>query len=140
MNASPDFLPPILDLSGSWDDILALLYSLFSRDFKSGAVFHRGRRVIYDGRILADGRAMEEGFWHAVSRGDLRTGERLIDFRRAERLPWAKPLMESQERPEIIVFLHREGQRDKGVRIYIWLHGYDYVLILQTRKKAYHWV
>ena len=140
MNSAPDFLPPILELSGSWDEILRKLYFVFVRDFKSNLVKHRSLIVLYDQRIFPDGEWKEEGFWHVVSRKDPKTGDRLIDYRRAERLPWARPLMESSERPEIKVFDYIEGPKDKGIRRYIWLEGYDYALILQRKKKAFYWV
>jgi hypothetical protein len=140
VNIRPDFLPPILGLGGSWEEILERLYSVFARDFKSGTVKHRDLEVLYDKRILTDSKGKEEGFWHVVSRFDPKTGDRLIDYRRAERLPWARPLIESIERPEIKVFDYIEGSKDKGVRRYIWLEKYDYILILQRKKKIFYWV
>lgn len=140
MNSAPDFLPPILELSGSWDEILRKLYFVFVRDFKSNQVKHRSLIVLYDQRIPPDGEGKEEGFWHVVSRYDTKLGHRLIDYRRAERLPWARPLMESPERSEIKVFDYVEGPKDKGIRRYIWLDEYDYVLILQRKKKAFYWI
>jgi len=101
MTKIPDFLPPILDLRGTWEEILDRLYAVFCRDFKKGAVYHNGMRIIYNGRVLLDGHDKEEGFWHVVSKEDRVSGERLIDYRRAERLPWARPTMESPERSEI---------------------------------------
>lgn len=41
--------------------------------------------------MLPDGHDKEEGFWHAVSRKDRDSGERLPAYRRAEHLPWARP-------------------------------------------------
>jgi len=140
VRSEPDFLPPILNLSGSWREILDRLYSVFIRDFKSGTVIHRGCEVLFDKRILADGDGKEEGWGHVVSRHDPKTEDRLIDYRRAERLPWARPLMESSDRPEIKVFDYIEGPKDKGLRRYIWLEGYDYALIFQRKKKAFYWV
>lgn len=140
MTKIPDFLPPILDLRGTWEEILERLYAVFCRDFKKSAVHHRGMRIIYDGRVLPDGHDKEEGFWHVVSRKDRDSGERLPDYRRAERLPWARPTMESPERSEIKVFDYDHGTKDIGVRRYIWLAEYDYVLILQKKKKALFWV
>jgi hypothetical protein len=136
----PDFLPPILDLRGTWEEILERLYAAFCRDFKKGTVHHRGMRIIYNNRVLPDGCNKEEGFWHVVSKEDRRSGERLIDYRRAERLPWARPTMESPERSEIKVFDYDNGTKDIGVRRYIWLAEYDYVLILQRKKKALFWI
>jgi hypothetical protein len=85
----PDFLPDLLSLGGTWEEILSRLYSVFSRDFKSGKVIHRGFIVLYDGRILPDGQGKEEGFWHVVSKLDSTSRQREIDYRRAERLPWS---------------------------------------------------
>ena len=97
-------------------------------------------RIIYDSRVLPDGHDKEEGFWHVVSRKDRDSGERLPDYRRAERLLWARPTIESPERSEIKVFDYDHGTKDIGVRRYIWLAEYDYVLIFQKKKKTLFWV
>jgi len=136
----PDFLPDLLSLEGTWEEILNRLYSVFSRDFKRGKVIHRGFIVLYDGRILPDGQGKEEGFWHVVSKLDSTSRQREIDYRRAERLPWSRPLMESPPRSEILVFDHSEGPKDKGQRRYIWLEQFGYVLILQKKKRTFFWV
>ena len=140
MEDGPSFLPPLLDLDGDWDAILSRLYGVFVKDFKESNTYHCGIKVIYNGTIRPDGFGKEEGFWHAVSRTDDNTGDRLIDYPRAKRLPWAKPLMESPDRPEIKVWQYQEGTTDKGLRTYIWLEKYDYVLILQRKKKVFYWV
>jgi hypothetical protein len=137
---TPSFLPPILDLDGEWGSILERLYSVFEKDFKKSQVYHRGLRVLYNDRIKADGLGKEEGFWHIISRVDNNSGERLVDYPRAKRLPWAKPLMESSERVEIKVWQYMEGTADKGLRTYIWLENYNYALILQRRKNVLYWI
>src|SRR5574337_402263 len=101
MPDSPSFLPQMLNLDGEWTATLERLYAVFSRDFKETKTHHKGLRVIYNGLIRPDGQGKEEGFWHVVSRDNKSTGERLPDYPRAKRLPWAKPMMESPERPEI---------------------------------------
>jgi len=140
MSDTPAFLPPLLYLDGEWDEILSRLYGIFERDFKKSQTYHRGIKVIYNGTIKADGMGKEEGFWHVVSRLDNNTGDRLIDYPRAKRLPWAKPLMESAERPEIRIWQYREGTADMGVRTYIWLEDYNYALILQRKRNVFYWV
>lgn len=140
MSDTPPFLPPMLNLDGEWDIVLSRLYAIFIKDFKESQTYHRGIKVIYNGTIKADGLDKEEGFWHVVSKFDDDSGERLIDYPRAKRLPWAKPLMESSERPEIKVFQYREGTTDKGLRTYIWLEDYEYALILQRKRKVFYWV
>jgi len=140
MNGSGDFLPPLLDLDGDWDEILARLYAVFVRDFKERQALHRGKKVIYNGRINADGFGKEEGFWHVVTKDYDNDSGRLIDYPRAKRLPWARPLMESSERPEIKVWQYKEGTSDKGVRTYVWAEEHDYALILQKKKNCFYWV
>lgn len=138
---TPSFLPPVLNLDGEWRDVLDRLYSIFSRDFKESQTYHKGVKVIYNNTIKADGLGKEEGFWHVVSKDSKDSGERIIDYPRAKRLPWAKPLMEkSHGRPGVKVWEYREGTSDKGIRTYIWLEDYDYALILQRKKKVYYWI
>jgi hypothetical protein len=143
MNDMPAFLPPKLELSGSWESMLGLLYSVFEADFKHHQTNHQGLRVFFDRRILPDGHGKEEGFWHVISKQNDTQGERRVDFRRAERLPWGRPLMEADGRPEILVFDYNEGPKDKNIRRYIWLREdghYGYALILQRKKQRYFWV
>jgi hypothetical protein len=140
MSDSPSFLPPILNLDGEWPAILDRLYAVFVRDFKETRTQHKGLRVIYNGAVMPDGLGKEEGFWHVVGRKDKDTGERLLDYPRAKRLPWAKPVMESPERPEIKVWQYKEGPSDSGIRTYLWLEKYDYLLILHKKKNVYYWV
>ena len=141
MNCLPNFLPPLLGLSGVWEQALKALYAVFVNDFKANPPRHCGLRINYDTRVLPDGHGKEEGFWHVISKQDYSTtGERLIDFRRAERLPWARPLMESDRRVELKVFDYNHGPRDKGIRRYIWLEGFNYVLILQRKKNRFFWI
>jgi len=140
MAAYPEFMPPILNLNGTWEEILELLYNVFKSDFIDSTPYHDNIPVSVNTTIKPDGRGKEEGFWHVISKNDSHSQARLIDYRRAERLPWARPMMESPPRKEILVYDYYEGTKDKGVRRYIWLKDYDYVIILQRKKKAYFWV
>ena len=136
----PNFLPEILKLKGSWDEIIKLLYSIFEKDFKITKTRHCGLNIIYDSRILKDGDGKEEGFWHVISKFDSQTNERLIDYRRAERLPWAKPIMESEKCEELIIFDYDHGNARKGIRRYIWLKNHDYVIVLRNKVKFFFWI
>lgn len=141
LSNQPDFLPAILDLDDrSWDEILDLLYSVFSQDFKSERPIHFGLKVIFDERILDDGSGKEEGFWHVVSKTHHQSGDRLIDYRRAERLPWAKPMMESGSHPDLLIFDYDHGAKDKGIRRYVWLKDFNYVLVLKSKNRVFFWV
>ncbi len=135
----PTFLPPILCVDGERDKVISMLYDVFKKDFKDADVYHKNIKVVYNNKIELDGEGKEEGFWHVITKDD-KTGDRLIDNRRAERLHWAKPLMETEESDEIKIWEYTEGTKDKGTRTYIWLENYRYVVILQNKKASYYWV
>ncbi|WP_129628743.1 hypothetical protein [Candidatus Oscillochloris fontis] len=128
----PDWLPPMLDLSGDWNDILHQLYTVFTRDFKTGSLFLAGEPIWHDRRILP-GEAYEESFWHLVTRKDNKSGDRLPDFRRAERLPWCAPILRNINDPAIKFWHYREG--NQRLRMYAWLEAGDYVVILEHKPK-----
>jgi hypothetical protein len=136
----PSLLPQLLSRKGSWKKILNTLYRVFERDFKQHTTKHESFPVDFTRKILPDGEGKEEGFWHVVSKYNKTSGDRLIDFDRAKRLPWARPMMENPAISEIKVFDYDHGYKDKGVRRYIWLEDFDYVLVLKKYKKKYIWI
>jgi len=126
----PDWLPPMLDLTGDWDDCLEQLYAVFARDFKSGTLRFAGTPVWHD-RTLVDG--YEACFWHLVTRDDKRAGERHPDLLRAERLPWCAAILTHAHHPAVTFWRYREG--DGRVRSYAWLESGDYVVVLEAKQK-----
>ena len=82
MSKDPQWLPPMLALSGTWDKIVSELYGIFEKDFKQGKPKFQHYMIWWDQRILS-GQRFEEGFWHLISRDDKDSGERIPDFRRA---------------------------------------------------------
>ena len=91
----PDFLPPMITLDGSYEEIIERLYALFRKDFIENRAKHLGRNVSFNGVINEFSQGKVEGFWHVITREDSNKINRLIDYRRAERLPWSKLLMEN---------------------------------------------
>ena len=126
MSCLPHFLPAILDLNGTWEAILSKLYNIFKKDFVDTKVYFSNLRVIFDTRKLDNSK--EEGFWHLITKED-RTLGRLPDYKRAKRLPWAKPTIENHDELEVKVWDYLEG--NGRVRIYLWLENYDYAIILE---------
>jgi hypothetical protein len=140
MNGQPDFLPPIVNLDGLYEEIIERLYQIFRKDFIEERAKHLGRNVTFNGIIDEFSQGKVEGFWHVITRDDATKSNRLIDYRRAERLPWAKPLMENPSRDEIKFFVFNEGSARKGIRHYIWFEEGHYVIILKKRKYDYYWI
>lgn len=129
MYSLPLFLPPILNLDGSWEEVLDKLYSIFKKDFIESKVFYQNLKLIYDKRKLVGNK--EEVFWHLITKENRKEG-RIPDYDRAKRLPWAKPTIENHNKPEVKVWDYLEG--NGRVRIYLWLENYNYAVILERNK------
>jgi hypothetical protein len=140
INPQPDFLPPIINLDGTYEEIVNRLYEVFRKDFMENRARHLGCDVTFNGVIDGFSQGKVEGFWHVITRDDATKSNRLIDYRRAERLPWAKPLIESPYRDEIKFFFYDEGSERKGIRHYIWFEQGHYAVVLKKRKYDYYWI
>ncbi len=76
---------------------------------------------------IEDGK--EKIFWHLTTRKEKKTGERLPDLRRSERLPWVRPMLDQPERPEVLAWDYEEGDGD--INTYVWLGKYDFLILLK---------
>ena len=127
----PAWLPHIVKVDGRWEHVLPMLYSIFTGDFIKVQRTFEGREVHWDERKL-DGK-YEEGFWHLITKTDHSSGERLPDFRRAERLPWCGPTISNSTDNAVKVWDYREG--NGKILTYLWLELWDYVVILEKKKQ-----
>jgi len=123
----PAWLPDIVSVEGTWEDVLSRLYVIFERDIKNGKPRLNGCLVWHD-RRREDGDKYEEGFWHLIQRENRVMAERQFDPRRAERLPWCKPTIENTGDSAVLMWDFEESGGQ--VNTYIWLVHYDYVIIL----------
>lgn len=128
-------LPPKLELDGSYERLIELLYSVFEHDFIIYRTTFHGLPVVVDNRKIDSN--MEEGFWHVVTRGK---ESRLLDYKRAKRLPWLKPLIESEPDPDILRWEEDDLDRRRGTMIhshFIWYEKGDYLIILKEKPGRY---
>ncbi|MDI6766155.1 MAG: hypothetical protein QME52_04955 [Bacteroidota bacterium] len=127
--AIPIWLPELFPVEPWTNNTYDLLYEVFKKDFVESRPILFGKEIWYFPEI-------ENGklkiFWHLTSREDQTTRERLPDFRRSERLPWARPIIEHYTDHEILIWNYEEGDGD--IHTYIWLRNYDYLLILKKYK------
>lgn len=130
MTGQPTWLPPIININGEFDQVTERLYSVFRVGIKEARLTLRGLPVWWDRRIV-QGSQYEEAFWHLITRKDLGTEERLLDPRRAERLPWCGPIISNATDGALKTWDYREGR--EVVRTYVWLEHCDYVVILEKR-------
>lgn len=125
--ALPAWLPAMHPMSPWSEDVMEALYSIFCRDFVHNAVSYSGHRVWF---FPETERGKELIFWHLVEREDPPgSGNRLPDFRRAERLPWARPMLDHIADPEVKAWDYEEGKGD--IRTYVWLEDLDYVVVMK---------
>jgi len=114
----PDWLPEIVSVSGEWKEVLVKLYKIFDLDFRQTGCWFEGCPIWWDQRRL-DNSPYEEGFWHLITKFDYSQQERLVDPRRAERLPWCKPTIMNCSAPEVKAWDYKEATHK--IRTYLWL-------------------
>ena len=138
MSTTARWLPPIIDNSeyADWDKFLEEVYRIFKRDFLEGdTLSYRSAPVIINSELE---RGKEKTFWHLTHRTEKgkRWGRRKIrDVRRAERLPWIRPIITNHADKDILDFDYFEGQ---GIlRTYLWLRNWDFVVILESLNGCY---
>lgn len=124
---APAWLPPMFVMSPWSDEVMERLYAVFRSDFVANPVTYQGCRVWFFPEME---RGKELIFWHLVEREDPpRSGNRLPDFRRAERLPWARPLLQNHTDQAVLAWDFEEAASD--VRTYVWLKDLDYVVVMK---------
>jgi hypothetical protein len=121
----------MVSVNGEPGKVFAMLYGIFCGDFRATPRQFINLPVWWDRRIVDP--PYEEGFWHLITRKDYGTGDRLLDFRRAERLPWCGPAISNCADGCIKVWDYEED--DRRIRTYIWLEPHDYVVILEKQTK-----
>ena len=131
-----DGLPPKLELDGAYDRLIRRLYAVFRKDFIESRPVFRGLPVVFDDRRIDSDYA--EGFWHLITRKD--GGDRLLDYKRAKRLPWLRPLIELGPDPDILLWEEDELDRRRGQmrrKHFIWYENGSYLIILKEIPGRY---
>lgn len=132
LDKPPIWLPEMVSVNGEWKRVLKILYGIFEQDFIRNRVQFQDMPVWWDRRRLGSD-LYEEGFWHLITKDDEYSGDRLLDPRRAERLPWCRPTLIHCEDAEVKVWDYRES--NGKIKTYVWLENWDYVIILQKRQQ-----
>ena len=129
--STPCWLPEMLNVNGEPDKVFAMLYGIFDADLRCGDRRFQTMPVWFDRRVIDP--PYEEGFWHLITRKNYGTGDRLLEFRRAERLPWCGPIITNCGDACVKVWDYEED--DGRIRTYLWLEPFDYVVILEKKEK-----
>lgn len=131
-----------LDLSPfpSESDAFDHLYGFFQRDFVNQRTCLT--ETIYvdpNGQGMKNGR--EEVFWHITTRDQIkrvRQGNRIVPIKtrpldpdRASRIAWVRPMLLNYAHADIKLFYRKETKGKKPIRLYLWAHQHDFVVIVQ---------
>ncbi len=130
MSIRPLWLPGLVSINGDPKEVFQRLYDVFYQDFHVDGCRFCGLSVNWD-RRREPGDLYEEGFWHLITKFDSQQAVRLMDPRRAERLPWCRPVILHHADPVVKVWEYKQG---KHRRTYVWLEQEDYVVVLQRRR------
>ena len=125
-----EWLPELVlfnDYGGNWERYLTAIYDYFCVDFVDNKPSFQGVRLSLKRHPVINGK--EATFWHMISEGD-KEDERIPDFRRCERIRWAKPIIEKGSEPVKIWREVRNGE----TRIHLWLEAASYLVVLSERK------
>lgn len=129
MNELPHWLPQMVSVDGNFSEVVGRLYNIFHRDFVEGHPKLTDMDVWHDRRVKP-GQTYEEGFWHLIERDHDKEAKRTFDPRRAERLSWCAPTLNNSGKPQV---KHWSCDENGKLTCYVWLEGYDYVVILEKR-------
>jgi hypothetical protein len=110
---------------------MTITYRVFARDFIDAQRYFDNLEIVWDTRKL-DG-LHDEGFWHLITKTDKITHDRIPDYRRSERLPWCGPTISHFSDPIVKCWNYKKGSR--RIRTYLWLEAWDYVIILEKKRK-----
>lgn len=128
---NPDWLPPKIILNGATtQDDYSTLYAVFTRDLLNSTLSIDGYDVFLDMSKDEYLTNYERSFTHMVTR---RNGSniRVIDYKRAEKLPWVRPVIDNYQAVEVTSFWFDHPTEEV---LYLWLRDYDFVVILKWLK------
>lgn len=130
MNGAPNWLPPLIQVSPWNEAVVEQLYAVFRRDFVRSQPQYMGQVVWF---FPEKERGRELLFWHLTEREDPPgSGNRFADFRRCERLCWARAVLDHCDDPAVKAWDYEEGNGD--VHTYLWLETLDYVVVMKRYR------
>jgi hypothetical protein len=128
-------LPEIIEMNAynhNFNNYYNAIYNVFVRDFVIQKPIYRGTRLGLKKHPIIDSK--EYTFYHMTHSGDIEN-ERIPDFRRMERIPWPKPIIDNSIDQDLRVWENvRRGTGGTKTRILIWHVSEDYLVVLDKRQ------
>lgn len=121
------------------------LFKIFKKDFIDTKTYFMAYPVIVS-RPRKD-EIYPEVFWHIISQQSQKRSKsnntRLIDYKRAKRICWIKPIIQQYKDEQITCWRSKEFDRNTGKEIYkyyFWYKEGNYIVILnciETKSKIF---
>ena len=139
-------LTPILDLSGQSEPaVFEVLYPYFCRDFVNQDTY-LASTIYVNPNSQGVQRGKEGVFWHITTREKkipVKQGKkvvtikkRLFDVDRSCRIEWVRLMLIHHNHSDIKLFYRKESKGKKPIRLYLWAHKHDFVVIMQKLGKS----
>ncbi|MCH5522382.1 RlfB protein [Pseudomonas syringae] len=127
------------------NEFFDVLYKYFHRDFVANKAY-LNQTISIDPQSYKKEGNKEASFWHLTTRTVtntikvdnhyVETSNREPDYKRSERIEWIKEIITNHDHEEIKLFYHMETNSKKNIRLYLWAHRFDFVVILQKLGKS----
>ena len=128
----PDWLDPKLDLRGTLSENYDQLYDIFCRTLLDlSGVIVDGKTVHVDTNKDKVSPAYDCSFIHFISHG-INDDVRAIDFERAPKLHWIRPILEHYLDVGVRSFWYT---RYDGDALHLWLHEHDFLIVLKEDRR-----
>lgn len=136
-----------LDLSKvEASSIFDFLYSLFHRDFVANKTY-LAEKIFINPRSNRKDEGKELDFWHLATKDEKiqvwegnkrvwKKTDRYLDFDRSRRIEWVKQILLNHAHEKVKMFYHKETNRKRDIRLYLWAYDADFVVILQKLGRS----
>jgi hypothetical protein len=120
---------PLLELAAhEASTYLPVLQQRFAADFLD----HRNPCLFMGKRVTCSASDRERLFWHLVTSGDGGETSRDLDFRRCERLPWVREMIQAVPSARVLCWRRRHNRQE---RVTIALPDFSHLVSLADRER-----
>lgn len=127
------------DYENDWNRYQDVLYDIFKKDFIDSKPYFEGKQVNIRKHPLEFGK--EEAFFHVTCQDYLKSGNRVPDFRRCERIRWVRSFIENYNCDpsqcttcEGVKFWVEPAPKGTYQRVHLLLEEERYMVVVERRE------
>lgn len=132
MSSELKWLPELIEHISNWNEYLLVMHEKYLAEYKNrdNQLTYNGKAVIARRQPLCD--EIEDSFWHIIGGAN-----HVPDYERCERLLWAGAIIKNCSDPAIRIWRENNYRGAKRNSVIMWLYNYDYVVVLEERRRYY---